>query len=162
MTFEKGVEIVFKWIAMFSTIGEWCVILLRELLTIFLKEGSQQTLTVIQLETCLALPFHSEPIGKEDSLQAPWDDFHVFQIPPDTFESWLSACESAAGIVEENILPVEVIVPQDIIVLEDSVQTPLIQSNGLLPSPKRIRTPYVPNPRKKPQKLFNSSGKGFG
>lgn len=156
MTFEKGVEIVFKWIAMFSTIGEWCVILLRELLKTLPRAEAQQQLMVIQLETCLALPFHSEPMMEEDvPPQDPWDDFSVLPISPDTFESWLRACESAAGVGEKNISLGEVIV------LQDTIVVPPADSTGVLPSPKEKKA-YVPKPRKKPAVKTPSAKKGFG
>lgn len=158
--FEQGIAFIFQWVAMFLAVGEWCAILLRELLKTLPRAEAQQKLTIIQLETCLALPFHSDPIGEEDSPQDPCDDFHVLHITPDTFKSWLSACESAAGISKKDIPPVEVIIPPVDVVVEDNA---LSHSKGLFPKPQRERPPYVrkKKSREKPSST-DKGGKGFG
>lgn len=161
--FEKGVELIFQWVAIFSTIGEWFIILLQELLKTFPKKVSQQKLQIRQLESCLALPFHSDSISEEGFLDGTQDDFTVLDISPDNFDSWLSECKKAAGIEEECTLPIVVNAPRDVVVT-DNIVSPTSDLTGLLPSPKRVKPPYIPNPnpRKRPQKRVLSSDKGFG
>ncbi len=157
-SFEQGIAFIFQWVAMFLAVGELCVILLRELCKTFSKGVSKQNQDLLYLETCLSLSSDPSPTVAEIP---PEDEFTVLVIPLDQVGDWLSACESAAGIGEENIGPVEVIASPVDGVVEDRVHTSQ-GDNGLLLKPQRVRPPYVPKPRKKPPVKPPSTKKGFG
>lgn len=151
--FEQGIAFIFQWVAMFLAVGEFCVILLRELLKTLPRGKTQQMLTIIQLETCLALPFHSEPSPtvEEISLKDDMEPFVLVEISPDI----LSVCKQLAGVMSEDIPQVKDIAPPSDVIPEES------HSNGVLSPPKEKKA-YIPKPRKKPPVKPPSTKKGFG
>lgn len=172
--FEKGVIAIFQWVAIFSTMGEWLIILLQELFKTFPKGVSKQNQDLLYLETCLSLSPDLVISDKTTSVRDYTADFPVLEISPNEVLSWLSECKRAVGIEEERPLPIVITVPKDAVVLYDIV-IPTGEANGLMPKPQRVKPPAIPNPMARPAYVLNSNkksqkrppstnkgGKGFG